>query len=242
MKQKTATKKTPAKAAPKKASSTSKGTASSKGSTKMKGKSASNGEEEQEHGTLLEKLFFDLLKDMLWAEKQLIKALAKMQASATTEELQDAFEDHAFITQKHVSRLEKIFKYLGKEPEEKKCDAMAGLIEESESLIKTTKEGSMTRDAALIIAAQKVEHYEIATYGSLVQLAITMGYDEVADLLEKTLWEEENTDYLLTDIAESCVNPLSDEESDDSPENMRGRTKQNGKAGKKQGRELSTIS
>ena len=231
MKQQTATKKTPAKAGHKTSRSASKERSASKTSTKTNSKSASNVEEEQ-HGTLLEKLFYDLLKDMLWAEKQLVKALGKMQASATTEELQDAFEDHAFITQKHVSRLEKIFKYLGKEPEEKKCDAMAGLIAEGESLIKATKEGSMTRDAALIIAAQKVEHYEIATYGSLVQLAITMEYDEIVDLLEKTLWEEENTDFLLTDIAESYINPLSDRE--DNNENTTGRTQQNGRSGKKQ--------
>lgn len=245
MKQKTATKKVPAKAARKTASSTAEGKRSSNGSAKTNSRSVSPGEneEEQQHDTLLEKLFCDLLKDMLWAEKQLVKALAQMQASATTEELQDAFEDHAFITQKQVSRLEKVFKYLGKEPEEKKCDAMAGLIAESESLVKATKEGSMTRDAALIIAAQKVEHYEIATYGSLVQLAITMGYDEIADLLEKTLWEEENTDYLLTDIAESCVNPLSDQESGDTEESSRrDRKKENGKADKKQSMRLVTVS
>jgi ferritin-like metal-binding protein YciE len=214
MKQKTATKKTMAKASRKVSPSTSgtKGTATSAVAGQTRNKSASNGKDEEANGSLLEKLFFNMLKDMLWAEKQLVKALSKMQTSATTEELQDAFEDHLYITQKHVSRLERTFKYLGKEPEERKCDAMAGLIAESETMIQETKENSMTRDAALIIAAQKIEHYEIATYGSLVQLAITLRYYEVAELLEKTLWEEETTDYLLTDIAESYVNPLSDQE------------------------------
>ncbi|MES2704205.1 MAG: ferritin-like domain-containing protein [Bacteroidota bacterium] len=167
---------------------------------------------EQESPSLLDKLFVSLLKETYWAEKHLVKALQTMQSQATTESLQDAFEDHMYVTQKHVSRLEKAFGMMEQEPEEKKCIAMEALTTEAEQIVAETEDGTMTRDAALIIAAQKVEHYEIATYGSLVQLARTLGYDNVAGILEKTLWEEEETDLLLTDIAESEVNPLADDE------------------------------
>ncbi|WP_326983514.1 ferritin-like domain-containing protein [Chryseobacterium sp. MYb264] len=154
----------------------------------------------------LHKFFIDALKDIYFAENAIIDALDKMQEAATTEELKEAFEDHQLQTKKHVSRLEKVFKLLDEEPQKKECEAIKGIIKEGEEIIKTTKEGSMTRDAALIIAAQKVEHYEIATYGGLAQLAITMGHDKVADLLEKTLQEEEDTDYDLTEIAETYIN------------------------------------
>ncbi len=154
----------------------------------------------------LHKFFVDALKDMYFAEHSLIDALGKMQEASTTEELKDAFEDHQLQTKKHISRLEKVFKLIDEKPEKKECKAIEGLIKEGEEIIKSTEEGSMTRDAALIIAAQKVEHYEIATYGGLVQLAITMGHDKAADLLDKTLEEEEDTDYHLTEIAESHIN------------------------------------
>jgi ferritin-like metal-binding protein YciE len=164
---------------------------------------------------LLEKFFTDMLKDIYWAEKHLVETLPDMQRAATTDELQEAFEDHLLATQKHVSRLEKVFKNLGKEPEAKKCEAMAGLVEEAKSIIKETKDGTMTRDVGLIIAAQKIEHYEIATYGSMVQLARTMDKEDIATILEKTLWEEEDTDQHLTQIAESSVNPMADEEGNE---------------------------
>ncbi len=154
----------------------------------------------------LHKFFVSALKDIYFAENAIIEALAKMQEAATTEELKEAFEDHQLQTQKHVSRLEKVFKLINETPEQKECKAIKGIIEEGEEIIKSTEEGSMTRDAALIIAAQKVEHYEIATYGGLAQLAITMGHDKAADLLEKTLQEEEDTDYDLTEIAETYIN------------------------------------
>ncbi|GAB0157962.1 ferritin-like domain-containing protein [Chryseobacterium sp. Alg-005] len=154
----------------------------------------------------LHKFFVDALKDIYYAENAIIEALEKMQQAATTEELKDAFEDHQLQTKKHVSRLEKVFKLIDEKPEKKECEAIKGLIKEGEEVIKSTQEGSMTRDAALIIAAQKVEHYEIATYGGLAQLAITMGHDKAADLLEKTLQEEEDTDYNLTEIAETFIN------------------------------------
>jgi ferritin-like metal-binding protein YciE len=161
---------------------------------------------------LLEKFFVDMLKDMYWAEQHLLKALPKMKDAATTEELQEAFEDHLLETQKHVSRLEKVFSIIGQKAEGKKCDAMEGLVKEAENIISETQEGTMTRDAALIIAAQKVEHYEIATYGGLVQLAITMGLHKAADILDQTLIEEFECDSLLTDIAESSINMEADQE------------------------------
>lgn len=154
----------------------------------------------------LHKFFVSALKDVYYAENAIIEALGKMQEAATTDELKEAFEDHQLMTQKHVSRLEKVFKLINETPEKKECKAIKGIIEEGEEIIKSTEQGSMTRDAALIIAAQKVEHYEIATYGGLAQLAITMGHDKAADLLEKTLQEEENTDYELTEIAETFIN------------------------------------
>jgi ferritin-like metal-binding protein YciE len=184
------------------------------------GTAGKNGEKKNNSSSpLLEKFFMDMLKDIYWAEKHLVESLPEMQRAATTEELQEAFEDHLFATQKHVSRLEKVFKNLGKEPEAKKCEAMAGLVEEAKSIIKETKDGTMTRDVALIIAAQKVEHYEIATYGSMVQLARTMDKEEIAAILEKTLWEEEDTDQHLTEIAESSINPMADEEGNEDENN-----------------------
>jgi len=179
----------------------------------MDNKTTDQGAMQEKIGSsLLDKLFCDLLKDIYWVENHLVEALTTMQKAATTHELQDAFEDHRFATQKHISRLDKVFTLLGKTAEAKKCEAMEGLIKEANSMIKETKDGTMTRDVALIISAQKVEHYEIAAYGSLVQLALTLGQENIATILEKTLWEEEDTDRHLTGIAESKVNPKADEE------------------------------
>jgi len=160
----------------------------------------------------LHKFFLDGLKDMYYAEKALTGALKKMQEAATTDELKDAFEDHQLQTQIHKQRLEKVFRLMGEKAEEKECHAMVGLIKEAKEIISSTKEGTMTRDAALIIAAQKVEHYEIASYGGLAQLAITMDHRKIADILEKTLEEEEETDQLLTEIAETSINFEAEEE------------------------------
>ena len=160
----------------------------------------------------LHKFFVDALKDIYYAEDAIVSALEKMREAATTEELKDAFEDHQLQTKKHLSRLEKVFRLIDEKPEKKKCDAIEGIIKEGEEVIKSTETGSMTRDVALIIAAQKVEHYEIATYGGLVQLAITMGHDKAADLLDKTLQEEEDTDYNLTEIAETHINFEAEQE------------------------------
>ena len=171
-----------------------------------------NGSFQGNNTSLLEKFFVDQLQDIYYAEQQLTKALAEMKEAATTEELEDAFEHHAKQTDRHIKRLEKVFRSLGKEPEGKKCEAIEGLIREAKTIIGETEEGTMTRDAALIIAAQKVEHYEIASYGGLLQLALTMDLDRAAELLEKTLLEEEETDRLLTDIAESSINIEAEEE------------------------------
>lgn len=164
------------------------------------------------HGSLLEKFFIEQLQDIYYAEQLLLKAIPEMQKASTTEELEDAFGDHLRQTERHVKRLERVFQIIGRKAEGKRCEAMDGLIKEAKSIISDTKEGSMTRDAALIIAAQKVEHYEIATYGGLVQLAVTMKLNRAAHLLNKTLREEEDTDNLLTFVAESHINIEAEEE------------------------------
>ena len=159
-----------------------------------------------EGNSQLEKLFIDALKDIYWAEKALTKALPKMQKAATTEELKSAIEEHLAQTQQQVSRAEEVFELFGKKAQAKKCDAMEGLIKEGESILEETEAGSMTRDAGIIMAAQKVEHYEIASYGTLVQLAKTLGNNEAAAVLQMTLNEEKETDEGLTAIAEGGIN------------------------------------
>lgn len=162
--------------------------------------------------------FVDGIKDLYWAEKAIETLLKKNKALAYTEELSDAIEDHEKQTQKHVLRLEKIFYALNMKPEAKKCEAMAGLIKEAEETVSSTPANSMTRDAVIIICAQKVEHYEIASYGGLLQIALTFNMKSIANLLEKTLQEEEETDLLLTEIAEDFIN-LEAAEEDDSEDN-----------------------
>jgi ferritin-like metal-binding protein YciE len=164
----------------------------------------------------LEKLMMDSLKDIYWAEKQLTKALPKMHKAATTDDLKAAIEEHLNQTEKHVTRLEQVFEIFGKKPQAKKCDAMEGLIKEGESAIEETEKGTMTRDAGIIMAAQKVEHYEIATYGTLVQFAKTLGMKNAADILLQTLKDEKQADELLTSIAEGDVNTESEFESEEA--------------------------
>ena len=151
-------------------------------------------------------LFVDEIKDIYWAEKHLVKTLPKMQKAATSEELGNAIAEHLEVTKTHVSRIEQIFEILGKKPQAKKCDAMEGLAKEGESIIEDTEDGSSTRDVGIIMASQKVEHYEIATYGSLKQLASVLGLDEIADILDQTLTEEKEADETLTGIAENDIN------------------------------------
>lgn len=171
-----------------------------------------------EGNSQLEKFFTDSLKDIYWAEKHLLKALPKMKKAATTEELKSAIEEHIAQTGEQVSRLEEVFGLLGQKPQAKKCDAMEGLTKEAEGILEETEAGSMTRDVAIIMASQKVEHYEIATYGGLAQLARTMNMEEAADLLEETLEEEKQTDQTLTEIAESSINWQAEQEGAEEEE------------------------
>ncbi len=156
--------------------------------------------------------FVDELKDIYWAEKHLVKALPKMKKAATSPELAAAFEKHAGETQTHVDTLEKVFELLDEKAETKKCEAMEGLLKEADSIIEDTKKGTSIRDAGLILAAQKVEHYEIATYGALRTFAETMGHTDVADLLQQTLDNEKATDEALTEAAETMINQAAVQE------------------------------
>lgn len=151
-------------------------------------------------------LFLDQLKDMYWAENHIVDSLPKMVSSATSEKLMEAFSEHLDVSKTHVDRLRKVFESLDEKPEGKVCPAIQGLVKEGKEIISETQGDTMTRDAALILAAQKIEHYEIASYGSLVTLARQMQHDQAADLLSRTLGEEKETDATLTQIAESFVN------------------------------------
>lgn len=155
---------------------------------------------------MLSKYFHDLLKDIYWAEKHLVKELAKMSKKATSEALKQAFLDHRAETEGQVERLEQVFETIGKKAQAKKCEAMEGLIEEAAEAIEETENDTYTRDVALIVTAQKVEHYEIASYGSLAQIARTLGNIQGAELLEATLAEEKGADQVLTMLAESGIN------------------------------------
>lgn len=167
---------------------------------------------------MLKEFFIEELKDIYWAEKKLVSSLPKLQKAASTDALKTAIGDHLEETKEHVTRLEDIFEQLGKKAQAKKCDAMEGIVEESQSVIEDTEEGTATRDVALIMAAQKAEHYEIATYGGLRQLAITLGLDDIADTLNSTLEEEKKADDLLTDIAENDINYQAAEEGEEEEE------------------------
>ena len=154
----------------------------------------------------LKELLIDQLYDIHWAEKKLVKALSKMEDAANSTELKKAFSDHREQTKTHIDRLEQVFKLIGEEADTTKCPAMAGIIDEANDIIDETEAGSYQRDSALILAAQKAEHYEIATYGGLAQLAETLGLNEIKNLLGTTLQEEKMADTLLTQIAESGIN------------------------------------
>lgn len=197
------------KAAPSKSSGTAKKAAPKKSASKSK---SSPSKDEVAQG--LRDLFVDELKDIYWAEKALTKALPKMAKKATSEELVAALQDHLEVTNGQVARLEQVFEAIGEKAQAKKCEAMAGLIKESEEIMESTASGPV-RDAGIISAGQKVEHYEIASYGTLVTFANTLGEDEAAALLEETLNEEKEADETLTGIAESSVNLDAMEEDDE---------------------------
>jgi ferritin-like metal-binding protein YciE len=161
--------------------------------------------EQDEMSSDLHELFLDELADIYNAEQQLTKALPKLAKAAESEELREAFETHLEETEEHVSRLEQVAEQLGESLKRKTCQAMKGLVAEGEEILKEQK-GSSALDAALIAAAQKVEHYEIASYGTLATWAEQMGHDEAVELLKETLDEEKNADEKLTSIAESIAN------------------------------------
>jgi ferritin-like metal-binding protein YciE len=154
----------------------------------------------------LEQLYVSELRDLYSAENQLLKALPKMAKGATSPELKDAFEKHLEQTKGHVERLEELFQQLDESPKGKTCHGMKGLIEEGSEILKEDGEGSVL-DAGIIVAAQKVEHYEIASYGSVRTFANLLGKDEEAKLLQSTLDEESETNEILNGLAESVVNP-----------------------------------
>ncbi len=154
----------------------------------------------------LKEFFVEQLRDIHWAEKELVRALPKLKDAATNSDLKQAFDEHLKQTEQHVKRIEDVFKIIGEPVSDQKCPAMVGIVNEGDDIIKETDAGSAQRDVGLIFAGQKAEHYEIATYGGLVTLAKTLGYQEAADMLAQTLSEEKETDKLLTEIAESHIN------------------------------------
>lgn len=176
------------------------------------GRSGARRESGEKTEPALRDLFIDELKDIYWAEKHLTKVLPKMQKGATSGALSAAIGEHLEITKVHVQRLEEVFSLLGEKAAAKKCDGMEGLTTEGETVMEETEKGSATRDAGIIISAQKVEHYEISAYGSLRQLALTLGEKKVAKILEQTLNEEKEADQLLTNIAENDINYEAAEE------------------------------
>lgn len=153
----------------------------------------------------LRDLFIDGLKDIYWAEKALTKALPTMIKKATSEELITALTDHLAVTEEQVTRLEEVFNSIGEKAQAKKCDAMEGLIKEGSGIMESTAAG-VVRDAGIIAAGQKVEHYEIATYGTLCAFAKILGEKEAAELLLETLNEEKKADDKLTEVAEESIN------------------------------------
>lgn len=175
------------------------------GTKVARAKSASKVKAKSDAAEGLRELFVDSLKDIYWGEKALTKALPKMAKNATTEELVAAIEEHTEVTLKQVERLEQVFDLMGEKAVAKKCEAMDGLIKEGQEIMESTAEGPV-RDAGIIAASQKIEHYEIATYGTLCAFAKTLGEDEAAALLEETLTEEKEADITLTEAAYNSIN------------------------------------
>jgi len=160
----------------------------------------------------LRELFLSQLQDIYDAEKQLTDALPIMAQAATSDELRYSYELHLDVTQMQIDRLKRIFELLDSDAGNITCTAMEGLIEEGEDLIDTTEEGSMVRDCGLIIASQKIEHYEIAAYGSLRAVAEILNLEEIADLLQASLDEEKYTDERLTELAVGFINEEAEDE------------------------------
>jgi ferritin-like metal-binding protein YciE len=170
----------------------------------------------------LKDLFLEQLKDVYDAEHRITKALPKMARKATSEELSSAFDEHLTQTEEHVARLERVFGMVGETPSKKTCKAMVGLLQEGEEIMKEEAPESVL-DAGLISAAQKVEHYEMATYGALRDWAQLLGLNEAADLFQETLDEERDTDKVLTEIAQSLnVEAMEGEDEEESEESEEG--------------------
>ena len=165
----------------------------------------------------MQDLFNEELEDLYDAEKQIVKALPKVAEAVASEDLRNALEEHLEQTKQHVTRLEQVFQSVGREAKAKKCEGMKGLLEEGENVISELDQ-SPVRDAALIAAAQKVEHYEISGYGTLRTFAQLLGHDDAVELLEETLEEEKEADEKLTDIAESEINIEAAEEGEGEEE------------------------
>jgi len=193
-----------------KSGSRSNGSSSKKGSNGTEKENSNGGMQSSQ----LMKLFEEELKDIYWAEKALTKAIPKMVKNATSEDLIEALENHLAETEEHVKRAEQVFELLGKKATAKKCEAMEGLIQEAEEIMEECEEGSMC-DAGIISAGQKVEHYEIASYGTLRQFAETLGLDDAVELLQETLDEEKAADEKLTEVAVSAVNIQADQEEEE---------------------------
>lgn len=174
---------------------------------KLKGSSVPSRKPIKSSKETLEDIFEDLLRDIYWAEKHLTKALPKMAKASFNEELKDAFTTHLEQTQQQITRLEQCFELIEKKAIAKKCEAMEGLIKEGEEVIENFDEGN-ARDAGLIAAAQKVEHYEISAYGTLRTMATVLGKSRCAELLEETKDEEAETDVKLTELSEK-INQLA---------------------------------
>jgi ferritin-like metal-binding protein YciE len=169
----------------------------------------------QLHSSQLMELFEDELKDIYWAEKELVKEIPNMIKKATSGELIDALENHLAQTKEQVSRVEHVFEILGKRATTKKCEAMEGLIKEGKEIMDECEDGAMC-DAGIISAAQKIEHYEIASYGTLRQFAQTLRISNAAELLEQTLSEEKAADDKLSRIAVTAINVEADSEDSEN--------------------------
>ncbi|RYY71564.1 MAG: ferritin-like domain-containing protein [Chitinophagaceae bacterium] len=173
----------------------------------------------------LRSLFEEQLKDIYWAEKALTKALPKMAKNASAPQLVEAINEHLEVTKQQVQKVEQVFEAIGKKAQAKKCDAMEGLLKEGEGIVEETTPGPV-RDAGIIGACQKVEHYEIASYGTLASFASLLGEAEAAEILEEILAEEKEADSTLTSVAQSAINAEAlqgdegedDEEDDDEEE------------------------
>ncbi|HYX81534.1 MAG TPA: ferritin-like domain-containing protein [Gemmatimonadales bacterium] len=171
----------------------------------------------------LQKLLTNELQDLYDAEQQLVKAIPKLIEAANSSELREALEEHLNVTQNQVTRLEQVFSELGETAKKKSCKGMAGIISEGQEMLSEDLEES-TMDAAIISAAQKVEHYEIASYGTARTLAQTVGNNNVAELLEETLEEEKEADRTLTEIAEASINVEAASEEGEGEEGENGRS------------------